>query len=234
MHGHQLDRGDAETDEMLDRRGMGEARVRAAQDLGDVRVAFRESLDVQLVDDRVRPWRVRAAVIAPRKGLIDNDAAGHGRRRVDTADAQVVAAEPVSKERASMTEAARDGASVGVEQQLRRVVPEPFVRRVATVDAVAVALAGTDVRDVPVPDKVGTFDERMCRQLGPTLVEQHQVDGLGALREDREIGAGAVPCRAEGRVGTRPCGTAVGRASGGGRLLNGHGSTQVADLEFPT
>ena len=151
-----------------------------------------------------------------------------------TADAQVVTAEPVSEERASMAESPRDGASVWIEQQLCRVVPEPFVRRVATVDAIAVALAGADVGDVTVPDKVGTLDERVCGQLRPTLVEQHQVDSLGALREDREIGAGSVPGRAEWRVGTRPRGPAVGRASGGGGLWNSHGSTQVADLGFPT
>ena len=37
VHGHQLDRGDAESLQMLDRRGMGESRVRAAQRLGNIR-----------------------------------------------------------------------------------------------------------------------------------------------------------------------------------------------------
>ena len=212
---------------------MRQAGVGASQRVGDVRVALGESLDVQLVDDRVGPRRVGTAVVAPRERLIDDHAARHRRRRVDAADAHVVAAEAVAEQRAAVPEAAGDGARVGIEQQLGRVVAQPLMRRVATVHAEAVALSGADVGDVSVPHEVGALDQRMGGELGAALVEEHEVDRLGALGEDREVGAGSVPGCAERRVGAGPRGAAAGRASGGGRLWNSHDSTRFADRRVP-
>ena len=234
VHGHQLHRGGADPREMLDGGGMRQAGVRAAQRLGDVRVALGEALDVQLVDDRVRPRRVGAAVIAPWKRLVDDHAARHRRRGIDAADAQVVAAEAIPEQRAAVAEAAGDGTSVRIEQQLGGVVTQPLMGRVAPVNSESIALTGPDVGDVSVPDEVGPLDERMGGELGPSLVEEHEVDRLRALREDREVGARSVPGCAERGVGTWPCGAAAGRASGGGKLWNSHGSTRLADLGLPT
>ena len=50
---HQLDGGDAERGEVLDDRRVGHRRVRAADLLGDVRVADRHAPHVGLVDDRL-------------------------------------------------------------------------------------------------------------------------------------------------------------------------------------
>ncbi len=227
MHGHQLDRGHADAREMFDGGGMRQPGVGAAQRVGDIRVSLGESLDVQLVDDRVGPRRVGTAVVAPGKRLVDDHAARHRRRGVDAADAHVVAAEAVPEQRAAVAEAAGDGASVRIEQQLGRVVAQSFMRRVATVHAEPVALTGADVGDVSVPHEVGSLDQRMGGELGAALVEEHEVDRLGALRKDREVGARSVPGCAERSVGTRPGGAAAGRASGGGRLWNSHDSTQA-------
>ena len=59
--GQQLDRGDAELLEVLERRLGREAGVRAAQVLAHVRVQLREALHVHLVDDRLVPRLIRAA-----------------------------------------------------------------------------------------------------------------------------------------------------------------------------
>src|ERR1700730_4784580 len=234
MHGHQLHRRDTDAREMLDRGGMRQAGIRAPKRLGDVRVALGESLDVQFVDDRVRPCSVGTAVIAPWERLVDDHAARHRRRRVDTTDAEVVAADAVPEERAAVAETTGDGTRVRIEQELGGVVAQPFVRRVSAVNPESITLAGADIGDVSVPDEIGPLDERMRRQLGASLVEENEVARLRALREDREVGARTAPGGAERGVGSRPRGTATGRASGGGELWNSHDSTRLADLGLPT
>ena len=133
-----------------------------------------------------------------------------------------------------VAETTGDRTRVRIEQQLGGVVAQPFVGRVAAVNTESVTLAGADIGDVSVPDEVGPLDERMRRELGSSLVEENEVDRLSALREDREVGARTVPGCAEWGVGSRPRGTATGRASGGGELWNSHDSTRLADLGLPT
>ena len=132
-----------------------------------------------------------------------------------------------------MTETPRDRTRIRIEQQLGGVVTQSLVRRVAAVDPVPVPLAGSDVGDVPMPHQVGALHERMGRHLSAALIEEHEVDGLSALREDREVGPRAIPCRPERRVGSWPGSTAPGRASGSGKLWDSHGSTLLDDLGLP-
>ena len=49
----QLDGRDAELEEVVDERGVGEAGIRAAELLGDAGVQLRGVLDVHLVDQRL-------------------------------------------------------------------------------------------------------------------------------------------------------------------------------------
>src|ERR1019366_6395462 len=121
-----------------------------------------------------------------------------------------------------------------IQEELGGVVAQPLMRRVATVHAEPVALTGSDIGDIAVPDEVRPLDQGMVGKFGAALVEEDEVDCLRALREDREIGAGTVPGCAEGGIGARPCGTAAGRATGGGRLWDSHGSTRMADRGLPT
>src|SRR5262249_44995177 len=94
-------------------------------------------------------------------------------------------------------DAALDRLAVRVEQQLARVEPRAGRRVVRAVDAVAIALAGPDARQVAVP-VVG----RAVGHLDPLLplvgVEEAELDALGVLGEEREVRALAVPHRAEG------------------------------------
>src|SRR6202035_2245388 len=112
VHRHQFHRGDTDTLEVLYRSRVRQTGVRATERLGDVRVAAGETLDVELVDDRVRPGSVRPAVVAPRKRLVDNDASRHRGCRVEGADSHVVAAEAVTEQRTPVAKTPRDGARV--------------------------------------------------------------------------------------------------------------------------
>jgi hypothetical protein len=53
MDRQQLDRGHPEPSQVIDHRGFRQPRVRAAKPLRHVGMQLGESLDVQLVDDRI-------------------------------------------------------------------------------------------------------------------------------------------------------------------------------------
>ena len=72
----------------------------------------------------------------------------------------------------------------------------PSAGRVRPVDAVAVALARADERQVAVPVERRALVQ-LDALLGAVLVEQAQLDARGVLGEDREVRAAAVPVRAE-------------------------------------
>ena len=82
LHGQQLDRGDAEVDEVVDDRRVAEPRVSAALVLRHVRVEAGEALDMCLVDHGALPRHVGPPVVAPVEavGADDHAARGVGRR----------------------------------------------------------------------------------------------------------------------------------------------------------
>ena len=65
LAGHQLDRRHADALQVVDHGRLREPEVLAAQVLGHAGMPLRESLDVQLVDDRVAPRDARRAHAAP-------------------------------------------------------------------------------------------------------------------------------------------------------------------------
>ncbi len=65
MHRHQLDRRDAEPLQVLDHRGVPDARVRAALLLRHVGMQLRQALDVGLVDHRLAVQVARLPVALP-------------------------------------------------------------------------------------------------------------------------------------------------------------------------
>src|SRR5205085_4045618 len=78
-----------------------------------------------------------------------------------------------------------------------------LIRRVRTVHAVAVALAGADTRQVAVPVEGGHLTQRHPL-LAVAAVEQTQLDPLGVLREQGEVRPLPVPHRAQRERRTRP------------------------------
>ncbi len=226
VDGEQLDGGDAERAQMVDRLLRGEAGVGAAEVLAYGRVQLREAADVGLVDHRLVPGRRERPIALPVEALVDDDALGDGRGVVRLVRLQVVAVDGVRQD-AGCAERDRplDRLGVRVDQELRRVEAVAVAGVVRPVDAVAVALARSDARHVAVP-----VEGRALGQLDPCLdvplVEQAELDPLRVLREDREVRAAAVPRRSEWERPARPDGH---RASGTSQTTPSGGSVTGAE-----
>ncbi len=202
MHGHQLEGGHAELAEVRGDSRVRQPGVRAAQALRHFRVALRQSLDVRLVDDRLVVGDVERVVALPVEERVDDHPEGHVPHGVVVV-ARVGITEVVAEQRLVPVDLAGRGLGVGVEQQLVGVAPKAALGVPRTVDAVAVALSRLDLRQVAVPDVAVDLGHRHAR-LGDRApcpdVDQAQLDLLGHLAEQREVGAVAVEGGAE-RVG---------------------------------
>jgi len=154
----------------------------------------------RLVDDRLVVGDRQPAVALPVEERVDDDAEHHVRRGVLVV-ARVRVAEVVAEKCRAPVDLARRGLGVGVEQQLVGVAAQAAVGRIGPVHAVAVALARLDGRQVAVPD-VGVDLGQLDLGLGGRIftdpvVEETELDALGDLAEEREVGAAAVEGRAE-------------------------------------
>ena len=145
--GQQLDRGDAERGEVLDRRLRRQAGVGAAQVLADVLVAAGEALHVQLVDDGLvpRPARRRSSSQSKRSsttthfGIASASSSSSAKRSASLAVGDV--GKGVG---GAVDDRALDRLRVRVDQELGRVEAFARLRLVRSVDAVAVALPRPD------------------------------------------------------------------------------------------
>ena len=208
VHRHQLDRGHAELLQVGGDRRVREAGVRPALLLRHVGVQLGEALDVRLVDEGLVVGDGEAAVALPVEERVDDHAVGHVRGGVVVVLA-VLLAEVVGEQRLVPLDLAAGRLGVGVEEQLVGVAAQALGRVPRAVDAVAVALAGLHRRDVAVPHvgvDLGDLELRLDELPGVVGVglEQAQLDALGDLAEDREVGAAAVERRAEGVRRARP------------------------------
>ncbi|CAM5326054.1 hypothetical protein SHIRM173S_04985 [Streptomyces hirsutus] len=170
---HQLQCRHAEFRQVLDQRRVREARVGAAQFLGQPRVAHGEALDVRLVDHGVVVFRPGQPVVAPVEVRVDHD-----RRHRVRGGVQVVApvgrVEVVAVHLLAPPDRTADRTRVRVEQQLRRVAAQPPFGGVRPVDAEAVPLSRHDAGEVHVPYErvaLAQFD----RRLGAVVVQQTQL-----------------------------------------------------------
>ena len=164
----------------------------------------RQPADVGLVDDRLVERDARVLIGSPVERRVGDDRARHVAGAVAATDAVGVRLD-VAVDRVAPTELTRDGRRVRIEQQLRRVAPQALVRRPLPVDAVRVALAGADARDVAVMHERRDLGQRHPG-LGAARVEQAQFDPLGDLGEHGEVHASVVERGAERQRSTRPDG----------------------------
>ena len=208
VHRHQLDRGHAELLQVGGDRRVRETGVRPALLLRHVGVQLREALDVRLVDEGLVVGDGEAAVALPVEERVDHHAVRHVRGGVVVVLA-VLLTEVVGEQRLVPLDVAAGRLGVGVEEQLVGVAAQAVLGVPRAVDAVAVALAGLHGRDVAVPHvgvDLGDLELRLDELAGVVGVglEQAQLDALGDLAEDREVGAAAVERRAEGVRRARP------------------------------
>ncbi len=202
VDGHQFERRHPQLLQVPDHRRVRQARVRAPQLLGEVRVQHRQALHVGLVDDRVVVLGARAPVVAPVEVRVDHDR-GHRVRAGVEVVARVRLPERVAVHRLAPLDPPRHRARVGVEQQLRRVAAQPLLRGVRAVHPEPVPLSGHHARQIGVPhERVGLA--QLHRRLRAVVVEQTQLDPVGGLREDREVGSRTVVGGAQGVRLSRP------------------------------
>ncbi len=184
-----------------DRRLGGEPGVGPAQVLANLGVTHREALDVGLVDDRVGERHPRRRVPLPVEGRVDHDRLRDRAGVVLVVGLVVVVLAAVGDVREHVgvvrpVDDAVDRLRVRVDQQLVGVEAVAVGGCVGTVHAEAVALPGPDAGQVAMPVERppgGDLDPG----LGAGVVEQAQLDCLGVLGEQREVGPGSVPRCAE-------------------------------------
>ncbi len=190
VHGHQFERGHPELGQVFDDRRVGEGRVGAAQLLGEPRVTHGQALDVGLVDHRVVVLGARRAVVAPVEVRVDHHR-GHGVRRRVQVVAPLGRAEVVAVHLLAPPDRPADRLRVRVEQQLRGVAAQPASGVVRAVHPEPVPLSRHHARHVRVPHERVALAQ-FHRRLRAVVVQQTQLYSVRGLREDREVGSGAV------------------------------------------
>ena len=204
VHGHKLHRGDAEFLQVLDDRGMRKPGVGAPLRLRHAGMQLGEAAHVRLVDHRLVVLRPRRAVAAPVEVRVHHHRARHVRRGVGIV-ALVGVIERVGEHRRIPVDAALDRLRVGVEQQLRRIAAVPGGWIVGPVHPVAVALARPHAGQVTVPDEPVHLAQRQPG-LGAVVAEQAQLDLIGNVGVQREVGPSTVVGGPQRVTGTWPCG----------------------------
>jgi hypothetical protein len=205
MHRHQLYRGHAEQEKMLDGCRVSEAGIRTAQLFRNAGLLHREALDVGFVDDGLVPRDTRRAVFPPVEGFVDDDGLGHPRCRISMRRGQVLVfvVYLVGQDLRPPVDVSVDRLGVGIDEQLDRVEALSLRRPVGTIHSVAVALARTYPREVTMPHEGARLGEGHA-QLALLVIEETQLHARRLLGEDREVRPPSVPGGAQ-RVGdSRP------------------------------
>src|SRR5215217_243195 len=109
----------------------------------------REPLDVELVDHRIVERDVGAAVVAPGKGAVDDDPLGNAAGIVLLVSQQIIAAsQRIAEDRSIPVDIAGQRSCVRVDEELGPVEAMAGFRLPWAIDPIAVALAGTDTREI--------------------------------------------------------------------------------------
>ena len=160
VNGHQLDGRHAKGCQVTDGRLGREAEIRAPQRLRNVRVEFRESFDVKLVDERVMPGRAQRPVLTPRKCAVDHRRQGGERRAVAVVEGRVLVSELEAEQRLVPLRRAPDDFGVRIHHELVRVEAVARVWRKRAVYPIPIELSRADVGQIAMPHHVGVFNQR--------------------------------------------------------------------------
>ena len=191
VDGEKFDRRDAETLQVLDRGGMRQAGVCSSLILRNVRMSPGEAFDVDLIDDRLVPRCVRVAIASPAEVRIGDDRLRHERRAILVVLRVLRIAEEVAEDGLVPLYLSFHRFAVGIEEKLRWIAALAAFRLPRSVDAISIALARSDIRQIAVPDEADHL-RQIDAGLNPTLVEEAQLDTGRHFGEEREIRAGAV------------------------------------------
>ena len=161
---------------------------------------------MRLVDDGLVHRPRRRPLAPPGEGRVDHHALEHEGRAVALVEGEVLVrvADAVAVERVVPAQLAGELLRIGVQQQLVGIEAMAGVGLVGAVHAVAVALARPRVGQVAVPDLVRHLRKLDALGLLVVVVEQAKLDLGGVGREDRKVGAPAVPGGTQGIGPARP------------------------------
>src|SRR5689334_21872502 len=123
MHGHQLDRANAKSLQIIDHLRTSERCIGAAQLRGHGRMAHRETLHMELVDNRLVPWNRWRYVIAPAECRIYHDAFRHVGSAVAIVRRKIcfAVANPITEQSIAPTHRPGNCFGIGIEEKLRWV-----------------------------------------------------------------------------------------------------------------
>ena len=192
MHREELDRRHAETPKMIDHRGLAQRPERAAQMLGDIRMATGETADMHLVDHRVAQRRAQRPVVAPGEAVIDQAAFRHHACIVAPIHRQIAArpADAIAEMQVADMKRAGELARIRIDQQFVRIEAMAFQRRIRSMHTIAVKQSRIGAGHVAVPDAFGILGQGDAFELASAmLVEETELDALRMRGEQREIRA---------------------------------------------
>ena len=125
-----------------------------------------------------------AAVVAPGKGAVDDDPLGHAPGVGVLVLEQVIAAsQRIAEDRRIPVDTAGQRPRVRVDEQLRRVEAMSGFRLPRTIDPIAIALTGTDTRQITMPDVGRYLAQRHALLVLACFVEQAELDPSRVLTE---------------------------------------------------
>src|SRR3954447_24891336 len=145
---------------------------------------------MSFVDDRLVQRCGRWPVIAPVEVRVVDKTFEHMSGAVVVV-AGVLVTKVVSEAALVPVDRSVDGLGVRVKQKLVRIAPQAIGRIPRAVHAIPVVLAGPDRREINVP-AVGVDLIQLDPGFAAVTIEQTQLDALGDLREQREVGSRAV------------------------------------------
>ena len=199
MDRHKLDRRHAERLDVLDDLRRCQPRERTAMPLRDTRMQPRIAAHVHLIDDGPRGRHSRRRLPVPIETGIDDDGLRHEGCAVALVEREIFVgvADRVAEAGGVPNHAADQLARVRIEQQLVRVEAMPLLGLVGAVHAIPVDEARHSAFEIAVPGLVRVFRQHDALELALAAgVEKAQLDGRCVGREQREVDAVAVPCRA--------------------------------------
>src|SRR5207302_2720603 len=188
------------------------------------------------------PADVRPCLAAPPvEGLVDDDGLRHAARIVAPIEREVLARTPgtIGEMRIAPYQPSGKPLGVGVEQQLVGIKAVAVLGLVGPVNAVAIELSGRNVVQIAVPDIFGAFRQLDAFEFTTALtVEQAKLDLLRVGREQRKIGAPAVPACTEARErsGGKSHASAIRYEKNGGQSRDGEiefGHQTIQRPDFP-
>ena len=158
MDGQKLHRGHTEPLEVSDHGRVRHSGVGATNLFGHIRMFLRESLDMNFVDHRLRPKRIRAGIISPVVAIFENQRFRHRSVVGFLAHHQVIAW-GVGVHGIAPNRFAYNRLGIRIEEKLVGVVAESVFRLPRTMCPNPVANTRTNLRYEPVPNALGSLGE---------------------------------------------------------------------------